>query len=500
METRNLISAFESRKGLEEIENLAERKITEITSLKKEEGNTLKALCKDLSTNAGGTFDILDGYYIGYKIPQISREFDLLRFSDNLVINIELKSDLSKYSDDNKKAKILKQMKQNYYYLKALDKEILIYTYVENDGLYMFDNHNYMIKSDIKSLIKNLKEHKVNYSIDPEKIFIPSNYLISPFNKTEKFINDEYFLNEGQSKIKKEIINSINDNKFFCISANAGTGKTLLMYDIIKSIKKENINSNDGHEKLISDYNWNIVSISELQSMDNTREYINDNIKAVFVDESQRIREEQLKYIVNRIKELDILAVFSYDVKQYLSTRENKDIYEYLQNNYNDIVSIKKTLTNRIRTNENIHSFIRNLFNIGSCNHDRKYDDVTIEYFSDYNEVKKYLEFLKENHDWTPITFTSSNYNFELIIMYICDLKAHNVIGQEFDKVVLVMDKNFKYGENNKIMVSKTYYSMKGMLYQILTRVISKLKIVVLDNPELYLKLVEIKSLGTVCE
>lgn len=476
----------------------------EITSLKKREADTLKLLCEQLSDNNVKSFDRLDGYYIGYIISQISREFDLLRFSDNSVMNIELKSDLSEYSDDDKKEKILKQMKQNYYYLKALNKEVLIYTYVENNEVYKFDsNTNDVIKSDISDLINNLEINKVNYNIDPDEIFIPSNYLISPFNKTENFINGEYFLNEAQCNIKDKTIKNINYNKFFCISANAGTGKTLLMYDIIKSIKKDDINSitihcgklNNGHKKLISDYNWNIISISELKSIDNVREYIKDDIKAIFVDESQRIRESQLEYIVNRAKELNIITVFSYDVKQYLSNGERKDIFEYLKENHSDIVSIKNTLTNNIRTNKNIHSFINNLFCIGSCNHDLNYDDITIEYFSEYYKVKEYLEYLEQNYGWTPITFTPSE-TIRTIIKYVCDLNAHNVIGQEFDKVVLAMDRHFEYGENNKLKVeTKTRYSIEGMLYQILTRVISKLKIVVLDNPELYLKLVEIKSL-----
>jgi len=35
---------------------------------------------------------IYDGYHIGYSIPQISKEFDLLRIGDECIINIEIKS------------------------------------------------------------------------------------------------------------------------------------------------------------------------------------------------------------------------------------------------------------------------------------------------------------------------------------------------------------------------------------------------------------------------
>ena len=34
----------------------------------------------------------LNGFYMGYKIPQIGKEFDLLRLTDSTILNIEYKS------------------------------------------------------------------------------------------------------------------------------------------------------------------------------------------------------------------------------------------------------------------------------------------------------------------------------------------------------------------------------------------------------------------------
>ena len=46
-------------------------------------------------------------------------------------------------------------------------------------------------------------------------------------------------------------------------------------------------------------------------------------------------------------------------------------------------------------------------------------------------------------------------------------------------------------------MASKSaYYSPKGMLYQITTRVVDELKIIVFNNPNLYIKLLELKAMG----
>lgn len=58
---------------------------------------------------------------------QIGKEFDLLRFGDNYIINIEIKTESSI-------DKIFKQQQKNKYYLEFLDKEIYIYTYILNEN------------------------------------------------------------------------------------------------------------------------------------------------------------------------------------------------------------------------------------------------------------------------------------------------------------------------------------------------------------------------------
>ena len=110
--------------------------------------------------------------------------------------------------------------------------------------------------------------------------------------------------------------------------------------------------------------------------------------------------------------------------------------------------------------------------------------------------MKNYLDFLDKN-DWTTITYTTSQYNrdpYDFLAQF-GEKNAHEVIGQEFSKVVFIMDDNFRY-EGNKLTARNGYYSAKGMLYQIVTRVVDNLKIIVLKNPALYKRLLEIKALG----
>ena len=131
MRTQNLISVYQ---GLDAVNSNSLNIAEQYKYLKVNEIKTVKVLCNHFSF-AHADYEVFNGYIIGYTIPQISKEFDLLRFGEGSVVNIELKGPLS---DDIKIGKILSQMRKNYYYLKFLDKPLRLYTFVEDDGVYEY--------------------------------------------------------------------------------------------------------------------------------------------------------------------------------------------------------------------------------------------------------------------------------------------------------------------------------------------------------------------------
>ncbi len=442
------------------------------------------------------------GFYIGYKIEQIGKEFDLLKFVDNGVINVELKSALK---ESIKYEKIKSQMQKNYHYLKSLQMDIYIFTFVEDDEIYRYNASIDNIEICTFEDFINIISFEPNYNINPDDLFIPSNYLVSPFNNTQKFLNDEYFLTNHQEEIKKKIIININENikLINCISANAGTGKTLLTYDIAKHFINNNdkviiihcANLNMGQEVLNNDHNWNIYAIKAIR--ENTIDEIIRDAKVIIIDESQRISSNQLELIFRTAIDKKIHCIFSYDKKQFLHRREHNDTYEELYNLSEDktVFSEKYTLSDKIRTNKELASFIRNLFIFGSVRDEFSYEKVTIEYFNEFSNATKYYLNLQEKNGWTAITFTSSQYNMEgiRILSYLCPNNPHSVIGQEFDKVLLILDDNFGYDEQGHLNTTVNYYSVTGMLYQIVTRAVNEIKIIVVNNPEFYKTLLRIK-------
>ena len=152
-----------------------------------------------------------------------------MRFGQDCILNIELKSELSGSKNENEK-KVLDQLKKNYYYLNMVSPRMELITYVENEGFYKYSFENDSIGMiSAHEVAEIMKNHIYDETIDPSSIFVPSKYLISPFNTTERFIRDEYFLTQRQAEIKTIILNRGFQFEAYCLTANAGTGKTLLM-------------------------------------------------------------------------------------------------------------------------------------------------------------------------------------------------------------------------------------------------------------------------------
>lgn len=338
MDSKNLLSVYQSCSALQ---RLGPDVLKKYGPLKSHEVRVLNKFC-EIMINNGCSIKQLDGFYVSFSIGQIGKEFDLLRFGSDFVLNIELKSELKKSASDNEK-KIYKQMHENLYYLNFLELPIAIFTFVESDGFYKLNTDgNGIHKVDALEVVEELVKQSINESADPDKLFIPSNYLISPFNSTKKFMMGEYFLTSAQQKNKEEIKAELLETpfKFICLSANAGTGKTLLLYDIVKEQLSERKRAliihcgklNYGHELLINRYHWNIISIKDVPC--NVSKWDKKGIDLIVVDESQRIHVNQLNCIIQEAINLQIPVIFSFDTKQYLKSGETTNIAEYLKNEF----------------------------------------------------------------------------------------------------------------------------------------------------------------------
>ncbi|WP_299222214.1 ATP-binding protein [uncultured Aquimarina sp.] len=423
----------------------------------------------------------LKDYYFGYNIPQIGKEFDLLRFGENYNINVELKS-------KNTGVKIINQLKRNKYYLGFLRTDTHYYTFVSSEKkLYTLDDSDNLVVRDLKELVHLLENQILKQISNVDSLFNPSNYLVSPFNSTEKFIKNKYFLTNQQEQIKKESIKALSKKKasFISISGKAGTGKTLVTYDIVKYLieNKERVllvhcgNLNRGHKVLNDKYKWGIIPAKHL------RDYDLKNYDIVVVDETQRIYPTQLENIIDNAKANNSVCVFSYDKSQCLHQWEiNNDIEKQIEDK---TASKVFKLTKKIRTNKEIAAFIISLLDKG-VNYKSNTSNIELNYFSNTKDASIYIEQLGVE-GWKIVNYTPSIY----ILPYdsykiLGEDSTHEVVGQEYDAVVAVIDSYFFYDSTNQLSTKgyQSYYHPTKMLSQIMTRTRKKLSIVVINNEE----------------
>lgn len=234
MKQINILSLVEAYRNLNE-ETYNEYLSYNGISIRNNEIEDIDSLIQKIYKTA--TSNNLGGFYVGYKIPQIGKEFDLLRFGKDTVLNIEIKS-------SSTQEKIYKQLIRNRYYLSYMGKSMLLFAYVSSeDALYTLGGDDKLTEASPCYLVDSIRDQRVEYINTIDDLFNPSNYLVSPFNSTDKFLEGGYFLTAQQEEIKRGIMNSLLDKnkyKFISITGSAGTGKTLLVYDIAKTLAEEN--------------------------------------------------------------------------------------------------------------------------------------------------------------------------------------------------------------------------------------------------------------------
>ena len=443
------------------------------------------------------SFQYLDNWFYSFTIPQISKEFDLVKIGkNNIVLNIEVKE------QEVERAKIYRQLFQNRYYLSNLSKAVFCYACVRNHsgGIDIYKLAGDKLEPTSFEELKS-KMQLISDAVDSniEDLFRPRDYLISPINTPERFLNDEYFLNDHQREIKNRILHGLStDRRLWGISGSAGTGKTLLLYDIAKTLGTQNkvciIHSgilSVGHDRLKSQIeNVNIIGAKGAR-----REYL-CQFDYICVDESHRLYKEVIDNILELL-DAGIIegSVFAYDYAQCLSRNELK------RNNPNRLRLtngfMEEKLTEKIRTNEKLISYIRTLLrNRDVPRKPVKYDCVDVLYANSEDEADIILEIYK-NKGYKFITFTPSNYVRNDIDHYAANENSHQVIGQEFDDVVLLLDNNFQYSKEGELegrVHPNPDYLFPRLFYQNITRARERLCIIVLNNPDVFERLLQIKD------
>ncbi len=389
---------------------------------------------------------------------------------------------------------------------QPLSKEVILIAFISSNRIFYryYDNGTFDIitTTEVISILSKQFEFEC-FCGDICSLFKTSNYLVSPLNTPHKFLDKQYFLTNQQESIRLDIISKIektNESQvglFFGLTGGPGTGKTLALYDLAF-----NTNSDDlvciihcGKLSLGHDYlkgttpNINILPAKGIHNK-NLSKY-----KYIFVDECHRIYIHQFEYIIDTVRKNHLICILSYDENQVLSRTEKKN---EIVDRIRAIEGLNEyKLTNKIRTNKEIASFVQKLFylNYKDRNTDNilNYPSISIVYANNTLEAEHFIAAYR-NRGYVFINFTKSLYNKSPFDGFEEDFDTHHVIGQEFDLVAMLIDNTFYYDENDMLQSNvhpNPDYLYNQLLFQGLTRVREKLVIIVLDNMNFFEKLIK---------
>lgn len=487
--------------------------------VKAQEFDQIRLIVEEL-TRAKATRECYEDWFYSFTIPHISREFDLLKVGKNeCVVNLELKS----ASPSVTLNRIRKQLERNAYYLSLIAKRIYSFTYVgDADGkgqLYTLRD-GILKKCSFRELIAKLGKIKSPVRERIEEMFHPGEYLISPFSEPERFCADQYFLTEHQQQMKEKILSGIRRSRalLWGITGEAGTGKTLLLYDIAKALSVGYSvgvihcgKLSEGHQKLRDMLCG--VDILEADDMDPKADQPLDaavpdpkgrrkadgieeaarlqrlcSYDVICVDETQRLRGKELREIIAAYETGRIKAcIFVYDLKQVLSKSERD------QNNPEKLRRLsgftELPLTKTIRTSKEIYAFINVLMDLkkrSNC----LFTGIDLLWAGNEGEAHCLLESYRRR-GYRYISMPS----FETRKPAESAENSHDVIGLEFDAVTVILDGRFCYDERGVLIGQESPgedYLYVQMLYQNVSRAKERLCVIVQENESVFRELVRV--------
>lgn len=379
-------------------------------------------------------------FYYSFQIPKLGKEFDLLRCSDELIVNIELKS-ISVPEE-----KISKQLLQNRYYLSTLGRNLRCYTYIHDcERLVRLTNSGKLVDAKWQELAQDLASQINCYEGHAEALFKEEDYIISPLASPDKFLNREYFLTAQQRDIEKHILYHAKKNgaSFQGITGAPGTGKTLLLYDIamyLSEQKKVAVFHCSTFPRQLAQLDARLKRIDFFRGADDGNLPELGDYHAICVDEAHYANHEVLNEIVSYAKKRGIPVVFSYDCEDSIFEEE---LDSYAVKFIESCEAFERhRLTNKIRMNAELSTFIHALMRGGRGNHLRDYPNVSLYYANDITEANQFSQWLNQQ-EYTLI------YDKEEAGALALERKVpiSRAISAEYQKVVMVMDEDFYYSD-----------------------------------------------------
>ena len=520
---------------------------------------SLRALA-DTMISCGLPVTSLDGFFFGYTIPQIGKEFDTLKFCQDACLGIELKS----------KPVPLEQMRtqllRNRHYLSHLGRDLHLFTFVSDTGQCFHLEGDVLAPVSASDIAEAVRDFDRAYLTEIDGLFRPSEYIVSPSGTPDKYLAHEYFLTQAQDQIQKGLLAALNDTTgmaFFSLTGKPGTGKTLLLYDVARTLCAQSRTAilhwgklGEGHH-LINEADigltilpWRLleeeraVAAAEAPgragtAAGNRADVVTPGRAAtaaeapgcagveagsgdaaapdcgedeggfvqpllapfsyLLVDEAHRLSPRQFGIICQTAERYQQRVVFCLDPEQILTTADRKTNIAARVAALPPVADF--TLSERMRGNRELQAFIQE---VRDLNHPPRthmdYRDVELAYAATIEEGRRQIAYYRDQ-DYVFINYyrpASGNAGGRAktggsaenpFAQFEGGYDIYHVIGQEFDRVVLLLDQSFYYSEDGKlegVPSPDPDILYPNLFYQSITRVQEKLALIVLDNEPLF--------------
>lgn len=464
-----------------------------------------------------------DGFYFSYTIEHISKEFDLLKLSadGSCALNIELKS------EPVEEERIRRQLEQNRYYLSHISRTILSYTYVmETDVLYCLNDHGYLKKSSFSELAMAMQRPILQEYAEEDigRFFRAQDYLISPVLEPEKFLAGRYFLTNQQADFRGQILEALEayrssrqapgrenlrhsagglpeDEKaaagrsgdwegrgsvpVVSLTGNAGTGKTLLVYDLAMELSRRRDvlllyggPLGEGH-RVIDGRLRKVKILSGTQMQDLKLAAPGKPIPwCIMIDEANRLSSKVLESVLEQAEAEGIPCILSFDPHSILETVPLMEQAEAVISRYE---TMHLEMSGNIRINRPVFSFLRTLFHRKDRAGNMDYGCIDVLYAEnqeeEYNLKAHYLSMGYVYIDAAPEAF-----------------RTGTVINQEYDRVLMVLDRHFYYDDALHLRTDSGSGDAIPPLYEGLSRTREKLCLIIVGNRELFSQILAIRT------
>lgn len=339
-------------------------------------------------------------------------------------------------------------------------KFYLIFSYLKENKLYYdffkinkADKHFKLNKDKFNEVFSKIKSNK-------KHMHLTSNYIYDKLIdkvKDIKFIIDLIQGKKNPIKQKKEISliwNEIikKEKNIFLFEGNAGTGKTILAITLFNSLlKKSNltilffINQNfaDEIKKEISKLDMNKNEKIWKKIMWHTKDfekwikekYDKNKDMYILIDEAQRLKEENLKFLMNYMDKKNIRFFLFGDCKQKIYYRDIG--YDLLKQKRNKEIFTKK-MEKYFRIDKNTHKAIEYIFFANKNQKEIKFPkNINI-----FNDPKKYFDKFKKDKSLRAMT-SIQNVEFNGYDSILVNNGFRNADKKLHDRNLFLYNKNY---------------------------------------------------------